>query len=67
MDYKDDQDGSGCWRSIQSMFGTKKMINHTAKIDDSMLKFEKVAKSGEEVAKLGDFSGQVRVSVLVGG
>ena len=42
------------------MFRTRKMINHTAKIDDFMLKFEKVAKSGE-------FSGQVQVSVLVGG
>ena len=43
------------------------MIKHTAKIDDSMLKFEKVAKSGEKVAKLGEFLGQVRVLVLVGG
>ena len=49
------------------MLRTKKMINHTAKIDDSLLKFEKVANSGEKVAKSGEFSGQVRVSVLVGG
>ena len=53
MNYKDDQDGSGCWGSIQSMFGTKEMINHTAKIDDSRLKFLKVPKSGEFSGRYG--------------
>ena len=38
----------------------KKMIEHRGKLDDPMLKFFKVARSGE-------FSGQVRVSVLLGG
>ena len=35
------------------MFGTKKMINHTAKIDDSRLEFLKVAKSGEFSGRYG--------------
>ena len=50
MNYKDVQDAGA---ASNHLFGTKKMINHTAKIDDSRLKFLKVAKLGEFSGRYG--------------